>query len=138
MWRKKMSEWAWFHHNLGIYTRCLTLITSSRNNPVLLRLLNYTIPLPLPPIPACSTFESSVIKLVCTQYTYLYHHVKLKKIEFKGTVKESRDQYTALPLVGVLVTDADVSIILSNISFINEKLLNSNNNWNKPMLLRLL
>ena len=51
----------------------------------------------------------------------------------------SCDQYTALPLVGVLVTyDTDIFIILSIISVKNEKLLNSNNNRSKPKLLRLL
>jgi len=47
----------------------------------------------------------------------------------------SRDNYTALPFVGVLVTD--VHIILSNLYIKNEKLLNSNNR-SKPEFVRLL
>ena len=50
----------------------------------------------------------------------------------------SRDQHTALPLVGVLVTWYGRIYYIINIYIKNEKLSNSNYNRRKPKFLRLL
>ena len=60
-------------------------------------------------------------------------------MQYTGHVMmETRDNNTALPLVGVLVTCSKRQKILSIIFIENEKLLNSNNNSSTPEFLRLL
>ena len=54
------------------------------------------------------------------------------------TPSVSHDQHNCTAIGGSSEFNADVQLILSIISFINEKLLNSNNNRSKPMFLRLL